>query len=450
MSQRLLFGTDGIRGIANGDVMNSDLMLKLGRALGLLIQQSKRKHQVVIGKDTRISGYMLETALASGLCSVGVDVWLCGPLPTPGVAFLTSSMRADAGVVISASHNPYQDNGVKIFSSDGFKLPDEKELALEHLISLSTPSLKTASMVGRAHRIDDAVGRYVAYLKTILPKELDLCDFKIAIDAAHGAGYRVAPMVFSELGAQVITHAVDPNGENINEQCGALHPQHLQSLVKQTHCDIGLALDGDADRLIVIDDQGDILDGDALLAILARDLKAKNQLKGDCVVATMMSNLGLELSLAQAHINLMRTQVGDRYVLEKLRMHGLNLGGEQSGHMICLNYGTTGDAIMAALMLLTAIKHAGQPLSYLKRCISIFPQCIVNVAVQKKIPLEELVHVKKLIQEVESNLKHKGRVLVRYSGTEPKARVMVEGENEQQVKKYAHDIATEIQNTLMS
>lgn len=449
-ADRKLFGTDGIRGVANGPQMTPELALSLGRALGIQIKNKNRTTQVVIGKDTRLSGYMIETALSSGLCSVGVNVELVGPLPTPGIAFLTQSSRADAGVVISASHNPFADNGIKIFGHDGFKLPDEREAAIEQLMaSTDLESVRpTGAQIGRAHRIDDAVGRYVAYLKTIFPRELDLTGVKIAIDTAHGAAYRVAPLVFGELGAELVMQGDDPNGLNINEGVGALHPQSLAARVKPLGAQLGLCLDGDADRLILVDDEGEIVDGDQIMAMLARDFQSRGVLRGNAVAATVMSNIGLERSLKDIGVELLRTNVGDRYVVEAMRARSLSLGGEQSGHLVCLDHATTGDGVAAALLVLSIMRRSGKPLSELRKCMTVFPQTLVNLKVGKKAPLDTLPKVQAAIKKAEQALGQDGRVLVRFSGTEAKVRVMVEGPNEASIKAHAADIVSELEKEL--
>lgn len=447
---RQYFGTDGVRGLANGDTMTPEFALELGRALGHKLRTQARAHQVVIGKDTRLSGYMLETALSSGLCSAGVDVWLCGPIPTPAIAFLTHSMRADAGVVISASHNPFEDNGIKIFGADGFKLPDDAEAAIERL--LFSDGLKAARPqgrdIGKAHRIDDAVGRYVQRCKESFPRELDLAGVKIVIDAAHGAAYKSAPAVFRELGATVVTVGDEPDGININANCGALHPDGMRQLVRQHGADIGISLDGDADRVILTDERGEIIDGDQVLAILARELHARGALKGGGVVATVMSNIGLERSLAEVKLSLVRTAVGDRYVVQQMREGGYNLGGEQSGHLVCLDHSTTGDGIVAALSVLSAARRRNSRVSDLARVMEVFPQRLVNIKVPRKQPLDELPQVMASIKAAEERLGDAGRVLVRYSGTELKARVMVEGPNEALVEALANGIADELRSAL--
>src|SRR5512147_1417800 len=358
---RRLFGTDGVRGVANVHPMTAEMALALGRALAFLVRRGPHRHRIVIGKDTRLSGYMLETAIASGICSMGVDVELCGPLPTPGIAFITQSMRADAGVVISASHNPYQDNGIKFFTRDGFKLPDETELEIERL-ALGGPDAgaaeafhalrPTAKAIGKAWRIADAVGRYVVFLKSLFPRALTLDGLTVVVDCAHGAAYKVAPAVFEELGARVVALSAKPDGKNINDGCGAVHPEAMARAVQKHGAQLGLALDGDADRVIVADECGRIVDGDAIMAVVARALMAQGRLARQTVVATVMSNVGLDRSLAQVGGRVVRTVVGDRYVVEEMRRSGCNFGGEQSGHLIFLEHATTGDGVVAALQVL--------------------------------------------------------------------------------------------------
>jgi phosphoglucosamine mutase len=397
----------------------------------------------VIGKDTRLSGYMLENALVAGICSMGVDVLLVGPLPTPGIAFITSSMRADAGIVISASHNPFQDNGIKIFSGDGFKLPDRLEDRIERLIfSEQIASLRpTAQEVGKAFRIDDAVGRYVVYLKNSFPKQFTLEGMKIVLDCAHGAAYRVAPAVFEELGAKVIALGVDPDGENINRQCGSLHPQNVARAVQEQGAHIGISLDGDADRAIFSDEKGNVVDGDQILAICARDLHVAKRLKKGTVVATVMSNLGLDVALEEWGIRVVRTQVGDRYVVEEMARNDYNLGGEQSGHLIFLDYNTTGDGVLSALQVLAVMKREEKTLSELAGILKPFPQVLLNVPVKKKKDPHQVSEVASLIQKIQTNLGQRGRVLVRPSGTENLIRVMVEGEKAPEISAYAEEIA---------
>ena len=440
------FGTDGIRGKANHHPMSPDFVLKLGQVIGLHFKYAYPKPRILIGKDTRRSGYMLEQALSSGICSVGVDVGFLGPLPTPGIAYLTRGMRACAGIVISASHNPYYDNGIKIFSENGFKLPDEIEHKLEMMLERETvvESFPVDMDIGRAKRVDDAIGQYAVFLKEQFPKHLTLEGLRIVIDCANGAAYQVAPKVFEELGAEIFTVGVSPNGRNINEHCGALHPQKLQEHVKMYKADLGIALDGDADRLIVVDDKGDIVDGDQILAICAHFLKERSRLKKGKVVATVMSNMGLDLALEQIGVDLIRTKVGDRYVVDEMRRGGYNLGGEQSGHLIFADSNTTGDGILAALHLLEIACETGKPISSLKNCMEIFPQVLKNIRVSKKIPLDQLPEVQKSIKAVESKLGTRGRVLFRYSGTENLARVMIEGEDLADLEAMAADIESSL------
>jgi phosphoglucosamine mutase len=440
---RRLFGTDGIRGVANIHPMTAEMAMQVGRGTAYIFKNEKRRHRIVIGKDTRLSGYMLENALVAGICSMGVDVLLVGPLPTPGIAFITTSMRADAGIVISASHNPFQDNGIKIFSGDGFKLPDRQEDRIEELISSDRiASLRpTAQEVGKAFRIDDAVGRYVVYLKNSFPKEYTLEGMKIVLDCANGAAYRVAPAVFEELGAQVIAQGVEPNGENINSHCGSLHPKVVTQTVKEQGADIGISLDGDADRAIFSDERGNVVDGDQIMALCARDLRKGNRLKKNTVVATVMSNLGLEVTLKGLGVKVVRTQVGDRYVVEEMAKHGYNFGGEQSGHLIFLDYNTTGDGVLSALQVLAVMKREGKKLSELASILTPFPQVLLNVPVAHKKDPHEVPEVASLIKKVQKKLGEKGRVLVRPSGTESLIRVMVEGEKAKEIHAYAEEIA---------
>ena len=451
MSERKLFGTDGIRGEANAWPMTVDVALKLGRALAAQVRAGKmgrakkegHRPRIVIGKDTRLSGYMIEQAIAAGITSMGVDVMLVGPLPTPGIAFITHSMRADAGVVVSASHNPYQDNGIKIFGHDGFKLPDAVELELEARI-LGTEVSETGvtgADIGKAFRIDDARGRYIVYLKNAFPPDLTLDGVRIVVDCGHGAAYKVAPEVFRELGAEVVAVGVSPDGTNINAGCGALHPENLVEHVLERGAHLGVALDGDADRVIVVDEKGKVVDGDAVMAICARELHRRGSLKKSTLVATVMSNIGLERCLKTAGIAVERVQVGDRYVVERMREHGYNLGGEQSGHIIFLDATTTGDGVVAALALLGNMVREQRPLSELAAVFEAAPQELVNVKVAKKTPLEQLPDVRALIAAVEQRLAGEGRVLVRYSGTEMKARVMVEGPDPALIRADAQAIA---------
>ena len=443
---RKLFGTDGIRGIANVPPMTIETAMRLGRAVARLYHRPGHRGRIIIGKDTRLSGYMFEQAMAAGICSMGADVMLCGPLPTPGIAFLTSSMRADAGVVISASHNPYYDNGIKIFAADGFKLPDATEAKLEELMSdgEDMQPLPVPDDIGRAQRIDDARGRYIVFLKNSFPRRLSLDGLKIVVDCAHGAAYRVAPNVLTELGATVTSLAVSPDGKNINEQSGALHPEAMCKAVVEQGAHVGIALDGDADRVIFADERGKIIDGDAIMALCARRLLSRGELRKNTLVATVMSNLGLERAIADMGGKLLRTAVGDRYVVEAMRQHDLNLGGEQSGHLVFLDHMTTGDGIIAALQVLATMLEENQPLSTLASVMKSYPQVLLSVKVARRLPLGELGTVQSLITGIEQQLGSDGRVLVRYSGTEPKARVMIEGPDAALIDRFAHDIASEL------
>ena len=441
--KRRLFGTDGVRGVANTEPMNSETALRLGRAVAHVFRRSPRRHKILIGKDTRVSGYMLETAMASGICSMGVDVLLVGPMPTPGIAFLTRSLRADAGVVISASHNPFQDNGIKFFASDGFKLPDAVESEIEDLVFAdSIDHLRpTASEIGKAFRIDDALGRYNVFVKNCFPRHLTLDGMKVVVDAANGAGYRVAPEVLEELGGRIDTLACEPDGENINRACGATHPEQLQARVREIGADVGVALDGDADRCILVDERGELVDGDQVLGIAARELKRNGQLAKDTVVATVMSNLGLEVALRELGVALCRTPVGDRYVVEEMVRGGFNLGGEQSGHVLFLDHNTTGDGLITALGILAILADTGRPLSELARVMARYPQLLINVPIRERRDLSGEPRVVAAIEEVEHALGDRGRVLVRPSGTEALMRVMVEGQHDGDVRRHAEAVA---------
>jgi phosphoglucosamine mutase len=455
---RRLFGTDGVRGVANVYPMTAEMALQLGRALAYLVRTGPHRHRIVVGKDTRLSGYMLEQAIASGISSMGVDVMLSGPLPTPGIAFLTESMRADAGVVISASHNPYQDNGIKFFSRDGFKLPDDMELRIERLVldaaedDAGTEDFRalrpTATRIGKAKRIDDAIGRYVVFLKSIFPKALTLDGLTVVVDCANGAAYHVAPAVLEELGAKVITLGVKPDGTNINDACGAIHPEGMVRAVLKHGADLGLALDGDADRVILADEKGRVVDGDAIMALVGRDHIRRGTLAKRTVVATVMSNLGLERALADVRGRVVRTAVGDRYVVEAMRRGGYNFGGEQSGHLIFLEHVTTGDGVAATLNVLAVMQREGRPLSGLARCFEPVPQALVNVAVRERRPLSELPDVAKAIAAVERALGAEGRVLVRFSGTENKVRILVEGPDAKRIRSHAEGIAGELRRVI--
>jgi phosphoglucosamine mutase len=430
--------------------MTGELALQLGRAIAYLFREVKGKHRIVVGKDTRLSGYMLETAMASGICSMGADVMLVGPLPTPGIAFITTSMRANAGVVISASHNPYYDNGIKIFSRDGFKLPDEMEHRIEQLIlSNNLHSLRpTASEVGKAHRIDDAVGRYVVFLKHTFPNDLTLDGLRIVLDCANGAAYRVAPTVLEELGAEVIPIGVEPNGENINAACGSLHPELMSRLVIDKGADIGMALDGDGDRIVFVDRQGKEVDGDHILAICGLQLLSEGRLKKQTLVTTVMSNMGLEKAIQKAGGKVIRTKVGDRYVVEEMVRGDYNLGGEQSGHTIFLDHNTTCDGILTALQVLAIMKRQERSLDDLAKIMEPFPQVLYNVEVKAKRELSEIPEVNQKVKAIEKALGHSGRILIRYSGTEPILRIMVEGEDEARLHKFAQEIVEEVRKHL--
>lgn len=447
---RKLFGTDGVRGVANLEPMTSETAMKLGRAAAYLFKRRAGRHQIVIGKDTRLSGYMLESALTAGICSMGVDVYLIGPMPTPGIAFLTRSLRADAGVMLSASHNPYQDNGIKFFSSDGFKLPDEFESRMEALITSNEIEhhRPTADAVGKAYRIDDAEGRYIEFVKRSVPRDMDFQGLKVVIDCAHGAAYKVSPKVFRELGATVWVIGDEPDGTNINAGCGAMHPQRLQDLVRTHKADLGIAHDGDADRAIFIDARGTVVDGDHAVAALAIDLKARGELKQNTVVGTVMSNFGLERALAKAGITLVRTAVGDRYLLEKMMAGGYNFGGEQSGHLIFLDHNTTGDGLISGLQILSLMKRSGRSLSDLVGCMKPVPQILVNIAVKEKPDLGGVPGFQQALRKGEAKLDGRGRVLVRYSGTEPLLRIMVEGEGEALIRSVAEELAGVVRTRL--
>jgi phosphoglucosamine mutase len=439
---RKLFGTDGVRGVANIYPMTIEMAMQIGRAIAFTVKNQVRRHRIVIGKDTRVSCYMIENALAAGICSMGVDVLLVGPLPTPGIAFITTSMRADAGVVISASHNPFQDNGIKIFSSDGFKLPDEVEASMEDLIfSQKMEALRpVADEVGKAARIEDAKGRYIVFLKNTFPREYTLDDFHIVLDCANGATYGVAPYVFEELGARVTALGVHPDGKNINHKCGALHPELMAAKVKELGADIGLALDGDGDRLIVSDEHGNIVDGDHIMAICARELLKQRKLNRKTLVATIMSNMGLQMAMDQMGGHLVRTGVGDRYVVECMRNEGYSFGGEQSGHLIFLDHITTGDGILAALQLLAIMKKRDKPLSELATVMESFPQILKNVRTAARMEIDAIPGFPEAIAKYEQKLGKSGRILVRPSGTEPVIRVMVEGQDEAVIDEIADEL----------
>lgn len=440
---RSYFGTDGIRGRTNQAPMTADIAMKVGQAAGAHFLRGDHRHRVVIGKDTRLSGYMMESALVAGFTSVGMDVIMVGPMPTPGVAMLAQSMRADLGVMISASHNPYVDNGIKLFGPDGYKLSDADEAAIEKLLQ-NPPALVSAEHIGRARRVDDAQGRYINDAKSTFPSSLRLDDLKIVIDCANGAGYQVAPSALWELGAEVITLGVSPNGTNINDNCGSTYPQELCQRVVAEGAAIGLALDGDADRLIVVDEKGQVVDGDQLMALIASDWKRRGKLEGDAIVATVMSNLGLEKFLESEGIRLERSKVGDRHVLELMRAKGCNVGGEQSGHLILTDYATTGDGLIAGLQILAALVTSGKAASELLHLFEPYPQLLKNVGYDGGDPLAT-DSVKAAIADGEAKLEGSGRVLIRKSGTEPLIRVMAEGEDESLVEAVVEDICTAVE-----
>ncbi|MCB1714724.1 MAG: phosphoglucosamine mutase [Candidatus Competibacteraceae bacterium] len=440
------FGTDGIRGRVGEYPITPDYMLKLGWAVGKTFGQSKGHSKVIIGKDTRISGYMFESALESGLSAAGVDVALLGPMPTPGIAYLTRTLRACAGIVISASHNPHFDNGVKFFSDNGSKLPDGIEHYIEELLAQPMQIVAPVEL-GKAERIHDAAGRYIEFCKSSVPWNLTFHGLKIVLDCANGATYHIAPEVFSELGAEVIAIGVDPDGLNINHQCGSTHPQSLQSEVLKHQADLGIAFDGDGDRVIMVDEHGVLLDGDELLYIIARDQKLRG-IELNAVIGTQMSNLGLENALQQLGIVLHRVKVGDRYILEKLLADKLRLGGESSGHIICLDKATTGDGIIAGLQVLSALMQTQQPLSELKAGMSKYPQHLINVPIANRVDLTSNTRVQQAVLELENQLGRQGRVLLRPSGTEPVVRVMVEGVDESLVRSLAQQLATVVQQAV--
>jgi phosphoglucosamine mutase len=449
--KRKLFGTDGVRGTANRHPMTAETALALGQAIAHVFQRNgTERHRIIIGKDTRLSGYLFENAMAAGICSTGGEVLLVGPMPTPGMAFLTADMRCDAGVMISASHNPYEDNGIKFFSRDGFKLDDAIEQRIENLIASGALEGARAESeeIGTAHRIDDASGRYVVFLKNTFPREFTLDGLRVVLDCANGAAYKVGPTVLSELGAEVFSLAVEPNGRNINEGVGSLHPEHAVARVREVRADLGIALDGDADRVVIVAENGEVVDGDALLALFASDLSERGVLEGGAVVGTVMSNMGLEKALDGMGLGLIRTQVGDRYMVEAMRNGGYNLAGEQSGHFVFLDHNTTGDGLITALQALAIMKRTGRPLSELVAGFQRFPQVLLNVRVGERKPFEQVPEVVEAVRKLEQELAGKGRILLRYSGTELKARVMVEGEDEARVNELAKELANLVQRRL--
>jgi len=443
---RRYFGTDGVRGSVNSDLMTAEFALRLGRAAGhVLTKHLSHKPHVLIGKDTRLSGYMLESALCAGLTAQGMNVMLVGPAPTPAVAYLTRSLRADAGVVLSASHNPAGDNGIKFFAADGFKLPDELELEIEATLD-DLPPLPAALDIGKAVRIDDARGRYIEFLKSSLPRDLRLDGLTVVVDSANGAAYHIAPHLFEELGCNVISLFDKPNGYNINKGCGSTYPGNICKAVLEHNADIGFALDGDADRLIACNAKGEVVDGDKVIAILAEYLQGKGGLRGGAVVTTLMSNMGLARYLKDhCSLDMYRADVGDRYVLEMMRERDCNLGGEQSGHMIMLDHNTTGDGLMTALQLLCAMQSAQKPLHELATEMSLFPQHLWNIVMEKKIDVLSNGKVQAMIKEAEQALGDSGRVNVRASGTEPKLRVMVECENQADLERVGGALVASLQ-----
>jgi phosphoglucosamine mutase len=446
-----LFGTDGVRGVANVHPMTAEMALEIGRATAYVCKKHPhRRHTIVIGKDTRVSGYMLESALTAGICSMGVDVYLVGPMSTPGIAFITRSMRADAGMVISASHNPYQDNGIKIFSRDGFKLPDAEENEMEELISSGRIKdiRPTANEIGKARRIDDAMGRYIVFCKNTFPEAFTLEGMKIVLDCANGATYKAAPVIFSELGAEVTAIHCEPNGLNINDHCGSQHTQDLSAKVRELKANIGLAFDGDGDRMIAVDEHGTEISGDHIMAICGKYYKERGLLKNNLLVSTVMSNFGFFAAMKKLGIESPMAKVGDRYVLEMMKQKGAIIGGEASGHLIFLDHQTTGDGIISALQLLSAMCHFGQPLSALAQIMKMSPQKMINLDVKSKPPLENIPEVQAAIQQAEAELKDEGRVLIRYSGTQSMCRVMVEGPTEEMTDRLTRMLADVVKKSI--
>ncbi len=443
---RRYFGTDGIRGQSNIFPMTPDLAMRVGIAVGTIFRRGDHRHRVVIGKDTRLSGYMLENALVAGFTAAGLDVFLLGPIPTPAVAMLTRSLRADIGVMISASHNPFADNGIKLFGPDGYKLSDAIELQIEELLDQDIyKQLAPAEEIGRAKRVEGDIYRYIEFVKRTLPRDVTLSGLRVAIDCANGAAYKVAPLALWELGADVVPIGVEPNGININLECGSTHPAALQKKVHEVRADIGIALDGDADRVIIVDENGAIIDGDQLMAVIAESWAEDQTLKGDGIVATVMSNLGLERFLADKGMNLARTKVGDRYVVEHMRQHNYNVGGEQSGHIVLSDFGTTGDGLVAALQILSRVKRTGKPVSEICRRFEPVPQLLRNVRFSGGKPLEDPV-VRQAIADAESELAKHGRLVIRPSGTEPLIRVMAEGDDRSQIERIVNDLIGVIAN----
>jgi phosphoglucosamine mutase len=458
MSQsKKIFGTDGVRGTANIEPVTAETALKLGRAAAHIFKnlesqsRSRGKHKIVIGKDTRLSGYMLENAISSGILSMGVDVLFIGPLPTPGVAYVTRSLRADAGIVVTASHNPYADNGIKFFRADGYKLDEKIESEIENLVfSGDIENIRpTADEIGKAVRIDDALGRYIEFAKTSFPRGMTLEGMRVVVDCAHGAGYKSTPCVLRELGAEVVVFGNQPDGMNINESCGSIHPDAMCKKVVEHKAHLGIAHDGDADRVLLCDEKGNLIDGDDIMAIAALDMLAQKTLAGKTLVATMMSNAGLEVAIKSAGGKMIRTAVGDKNVIDEMLKHGFNFGGEQSGHLIFRDYSTTGDGLVAALQILRIMKAKNQSLSKLAKCWTRFPQLVTHVRVSEKKPFEQLDGLLKLVSEAENELKAQGgRAFLRYSGTEPKARLLLEGRDAGSLKKWSQKICAVIQKQI--
>jgi phosphoglucosamine mutase len=448
-----IFGTDGVRGIANVEPVTAETALKLGRAAAHVFKNLEHearghgRHKIVIGKDTRLSGYMLENAISSGILSMGVDVLFIGPLPTPGVAYVTRSLRADAGIVITASHNPYADNGIKFFRADGYKLDDKVEASIENLVfSGEIENIRpTAEEIGKAVRIDDALARYIEFAKASFPRGMTLEGMRIVVDAANGAAYKATPCVLRELGADVIVFGNQPDGKNINKDCGSMHPQHFCQRVKEYRADLGIAHDGDADRVILCDERGDLIDGDDIMAIASLEMLAQGTLAEKTLVATVMSNAGLDAAIKAAGGRVVRTGVGDKLVIDEMLRSGFNFGGEQSGHLIFRDHGTTGDGLVAALQMLRVMRNSGKPLSKLAKCWTRYPQLVANVKVREKTPFDKLDGILNLVEQAEAEVKPAGgRVLLRYSGTEPKARLLIEGPQQAVLDKWSKQICEAI------
>jgi len=456
-SPKKIFGTDGVRGVANIEPVTAETALKLGRAAGHVFKniesqaRGRGRHKIVLGKDTRLSGYMLENAISSGILSMGVDVLFIGPLPTPGVAYVTRSLRADAGIVITASHNPYADNGIKFFRADGYKLDDKVEDRIENLVfSGEIETIRpTAEAIGKAVRIDDALGRYIEYAKSSFPRGMTLEGMRVVVDCAHGAAYKSTPCVLRELGAEVIVYGNQPDGMNINQDCGSMHPEQMCRKVREHNACIGIAHDGDADRVLLCDETGTMIDGDDIMAIAGLEMLAQGTLDDKTVVTTVMSNAGLEAVFTKAGGKIIRTAVGDKNVIDEMLRNGFNLGGEQSGHMIFRDYSTTGDGLVAALQLLRIMKSRDLPLSRLAKCWTRYPQLVSNIRVREKKPFEELEGVARLVSEAETELKAQGgRLLLRYSGTEPKARLLLEGREQAMLENWSEKICGAIKKQI--